>query len=105
VSEEAGYGLDVKVVGLSQLTFKKLSPFLFGPGWKLTLAPVDQEISLRVRREFDRAELGCDLAWGQDGLEGELWLDFYLGEVELIPGFSCEEGFLEEFFLEIYLEF
>jgi len=105
LDEQTGYGLSVKATGLSSLVLKKLSPFVFGTGWKLALDLVDQEISLRASREFEDAELGCDLVWGEDGLEGELWLDFFLGDVELTEGLSWEEGILDELSLELYLEF
>jgi len=38
-------------------------------------------------------------------LEGELWLDFFLGDVELTEELSWEEGILDGLSLELYLEF
>jgi len=105
LEEDRGYGLSLKLVGFASPVLNRFSLSGFGPGWKASLDPVNQELALKATREVDEAELGCDLVWGEDGLEGELWLDFYLGEVELTGELSWEEGALEELSLELYLEF
>ncbi|RLE28382.1 hypothetical protein DRJ54_06665 [Candidatus Acetothermia bacterium] len=105
LDEQTGYGLDVNIVGWHSLAIKELVAFGFGPGWKLSVDPIDQELSLRAGREFNEVELGCDFVWGVDGLEGGLWLDFHLGGVELTSGLSWEGGAPKELFLQAYLEF
>ena len=105
LDEDNGYGLSLKMVGFVPLTFQRASLFRFGPGWKASLDPVNQELALKAAREVDGGELGCDLIWSTEGLEGELWLDLYCEVMELIGELAWEEGLLEELSLELYLEF
>ena len=105
LDEDHGYGLSLRMVGFASLTLQKASLFRFGPGWKASLDPVNQELTLKATREVDGGELGCDLSWGMEGLEGELWLELYCEVGELIGELAWEEGLLEELSLELYLEF
>lgn len=104
--EDRGYGVKVWARGWGPIELRKLAPFLFWGGWRLSLDAVTQAISLRGTATLQNDNtFSVDLAITPDGLEGDLWLDAYLGDVELTLGGYWYEDQLDELYLELYLEF
>jgi hypothetical protein len=106
ITDSSGWGVEFTLYGFASPKLTYLRLFRFGESWKLSLDAVKQKLRSQFRREITpEAALSWDISLSASGIDGELWVDLYLGEVELTFGVSLWEDSLVELYLELYLEF